>query len=504
MASVISCGNQSLPRSIDVNVTTSKRQVESTTDLSTTVFVSNDAPFLHGTERIRYYDSEESLQNDFVSTTEAFKAGRDFFSQPVRSKTLAVARAFSTNQSAYLVTGEVDVTALIALNNGGFDITVDGVLKQVTGLDFTSDTTLANIAATIQANAEMTGTTVTVHNEKQLLIKTNTAGSAGSITVLDAPTGAGTPTNISGAGFLNGDASEGKVTPGYDFVSFIDELNLIAEAATCSGKFVYAYTLDAFYRDKTTPENFQLNAAAWMETRTGILGITSNNILAKDAGSTADIGSNLKTNGYIRTFANYHNNPSYYPEVSILALMLSVDYAAAKSTLTAKFKDLPGIPTIPITVTDLTVLENKRYNVFTLVGNNSRTFREGEEVAASWFMDDLINLDNYKEEMQTAIAITFLRKGKVPYTVGGQAILREPIQLVSRNYVFNGTLADRPIKSTTSKSGKAILPAYDIIATPLENVTDAQRASRVGPPFTVNVQLAGAIHSISVSVNAFS
>jgi len=46
--------------------------------------------------------------------------------------------------------------------------------------------------------------------------------------------------------------------------------------------------------------------------------------------------------------------------------------------------------------------------------------------------------------------------------------------------------------------------AYTINNTPFSLMTAAERAARVGPPFTVDVNLAGAIHSVAIQINAFA
>ncbi len=503
LSSVINCGNKALPKSIDVNVSVSKPQTETTTDFSTMVFVSATGNVLSGVQRISYYDTLEDLEQDWPSGTEAYKAGTNFFSQPTRAQTLAVARAFGSDQSGYMITGELNVANLIAVSNGGFDITIDGALQQVSSLDFTSDTNLTDIATTLNTALTSLGGSVEVYNDVQLLFKSLSSGDSSMVSVLSAPTDSGSPTDISGPIYINGDSSVASISSGYTYTNFANELSLIREASICSGKFIYGWSIDAFYRDKTSPENYQKTAATWAEGQAAaILGLTSNSVLAYQAASTSDIGYVLNQSGFIRTFVNYHDKADYYPEVSILALMLSVNYKQTDSTLTAKFKDMPGIPTVGINTSQLTVLENKRYNTFTLVGNNARTFREGNEVSASWYIDDLINLDNFSNDLQTAVFNVFLRTKKVSYTVRGQALIRDAIYGTCTVYVANGTFGDRIVQDSSTKSGTAILPAFEIVPTPIQNMSASDRVQRIGPPFSVNGQLESAMHTIAINVNA--
>ena len=63
--------------------------------------------------------------------------------------------------------------------------------------------------------------------------------------------------------------------------------------------------------------------------------------------------------------------------MSIWRWPLSVNYALNNSTLTMKFKQLPGIGTVPLTETQLAALESRRINTYVSIGNTSSVIREG-------------------------------------------------------------------------------------------------------------------------------
>lgn len=494
---IVACGEKSLPRSLDVFVSVSKQQVEQVSDLSVAVFVSSTGPLPHGAGRIRFYNDRASVTNDFGSLSEADKAARDFFSQRARAKTLAIAQAFDTDQSGFMKTGAVDVAATIAVSDGEFSITIDGVTHEATGLDFTSDVDIDDIAATVETalDALSAGTTV-VADGSQLIVTSPTAGDLSTVSVM-GPIATPVGTDVSGSGFLNGAA--GKAVPGYAPTDFTNELTLIEDAARCSGRFVYGWALEVLYRDNQEA----LDASAFAESRKIILGLSSNDPFAFDPGSTTDIGAVLDVLGVTRTMDPiFHDDPEFYPEVALLAIMLGVDYSGINTTITAKFKDLIGIPTVGLSVTQWLTLESKGYNSFTLTGNNSRFIREGTQVSSTFFIDDLINLDNFTEELEVSVLNAYLRNGKIPLTPDGQAIKRDAIVLVCERYEDNGTFADREVLDTSEKSGTRTIPSYDIIFAPLAGQTAADRASRIGPPVQVDVQMAGADHSTTINVIA--
>lgn len=504
-ADLIKCGNAALPRSIDVNVTISKPQSEQTTDLSVAVFVQagfGSTSFGFGADRVAFFSSYEALAADARISAEGLKAGRDFFAQPKRARLMAVGQVFTAAQKGFVKTGAIGtLSAFQAVTNGSFAISVDGINRNLSSLNFSTDTTLAQVATRIQTalvTAGATGATVAVSGS-QVVITSGTSGDASMVSVLGPVTPAA-GTDISGPGFLNGRLGVAVTQAGYQPGNLPSELDLIAQAAKCGGRFVYGWFLDAAYRDSPA----QALAGAWAQAHTAAMPLVSNSPLAWDPASANDIGPVSLAAGQFRVFPLYHDKAEYYPDGALLAVVLSVDYAQKNSTITAKFKDLVGIPTVGITESQYITLDAKGYNTFTLTGNTSRVFREGGTANASWFIDDLTNLDNYREELQVAVYNVFLRNNKVGYNAPGVTLLRAAMVQVSERYVFNNTLSDRQVIDLTAPGGEVTSPAYNITFTPLAQMTVADRAARRGPPAVIDANLTGAIHSIAINVNAYS
>ena len=98
-----------------------------------------------------------------------------------------------------------------------------------------------------------------------------------------------------------------------------------------------------------------------------------------------------------------------------------------------------------------------------------------------------------------------MKNKKVPYNATGVALQRAAIDQVSRRYVFNGTFSEREILDPVGDLNQPLIaPAYTITSSPLSLQTAADRAARKGPPFTVDVNLTGAIHSTAININAFA
>ena len=284
---------------------------------------------------------------------------------------------------------------------------------------------------------------------------------------------------------------------GYTPAGLAEELGLIQKAASCADAFIYGWAIDAKYRE--TEE--QKAAATWAEgQKYAIFGAVSNSANAYSVSNTNSIVYYVMDNALENTFTFYHDNAQIYPEVSYLAKALSVDYALANSALTMKFKQLTGIATVPLTETQLNALAARRCNTYVSMGNTSQVVREGVQGAEGWFTDSRVNLDNFVNELQTAIFNVFLRNPKVPYTPAGQDMLVAAAQKICTRYEQNGVFAARTVEDNATESGYTTYPATQITPTPVYQATASERASREGMPLQITAYEAGAMHRVNVNI----
>jgi hypothetical protein len=512
MTNPIQAGNIALPYSIDVPINVTKAQVVGNISLTIPVFVTPESPTAGslptGAGRIRYYDTLNGVVTDWGTSGQVYKAATAWASQSPRTETLAIAQMFTTPQAGYLVTGVVGtVGAFTVVVDGSFRVSINGVVNNITGLDFTAEADYDEVAAVIQTAIRAIGTggyvgaTVTASaatgNAVQFTITSGVPGDGSSVSQLSTAT-ASVGTDISGSTYLNG--VTGTIVLGYTPTGIANELTLITEASSCSGKFVYGIVLDSSLRDTQD----QLDAASWTEGQQfNVMATVTNNVLTTDAGNTSNNAYLLEQDDYSHTYIDFSyntDNTIYYEDMSSLTLMLSTDYNAANSAKTLKFKNLPGIPTTSVTETQLSVLNGRRCNVFTTVGNGARTMREGVTCSSSWYVDDRINIDNFINDLLTSVYNVFLTTNKVSFTPAGQALLYNAEKSVCDKYVNNGVLADRVVADSTSASGFVTLPAYVIEFAPLSSISLQDRADRLMTGNTITLQLSGAVHKLQINV----
>jgi len=493
-----------LPRSLDVQISLSRASTETRTDLSILALCSTGLGFSVDNDRVRFYSTIEAVENDFAPGSEAHFAATSFFAQTPRPATMAIGEVFlepiaAENVSAAIT--EDDIAAILLIANGGFTINyvVGGSpsTEVVNPMNFAQAATqdLEGIIGVINgqlsalftcAARDLVGggqaiviSTVAVGDGNGMLYPTDSLGTfVGDILKLTMVTG-------------------GKVANGFTPLGIAAELTNVANAANAAGKYIYGWTLGASLRDETV----QAEAAAWALPRTAVIALTTNSILAYDTETTTDIGSVIFATDNRKAVVLYHDNAQQYPDVSILAYMLHVNYRLQDSTVTAKFKQLPGIDTVQLSETQWSVLQSKGYNTYTAIGNNTKTYRDGiTSGTVGWWMDTVINLDNFLEDLSVNVYNVFLRNKKIPYTRNGQMLLVDACQDTGDQYTYNGTFADRLEATSDNKSGNRLIPAVQVIPTPVEQASAADRIAREGPPIQMIVQESGAIHSTSINV----
>ncbi|MDL2268218.1 DUF3383 domain-containing protein [Desulfovibrio sp. OttesenSCG-928-G15] len=174
------------------------------------------------------------------------------------------------------------------------------------------------------------------------------------------------------------------------------------------------------------------------------------------------------------------------------------------SAITMKFKRLDGLTTSPLSETELNALTSRRINCYVSMGNTSSTVREGVQSAEGWYTDSLVNLDNYREELQVEVYNVFLRNKKIPYTAAGQDKLVSAAAKINRKYTRNGVFADRDVESSDTETGISTLAATNIVPVPVAFATTSERAARLAPPILVEAYEAGAFHKVNVNVSVFA
>lgn len=179
-----------------------------------------------------------------------------------------------------------------------------------------------------------------------------------------------------------------------------------------------------------------------------------------------------------------------FPEAAWLGQQLSSDPGSE----TWKFKTLTGVVPVPKTILNATEESNalgKNANLYTPIAGIGST-HEGV-MAANRFIDIQRGIDWLEARIGEAVLARLQNEPKIPYTDGGGAIIEGEIASildlgVQRNVL--GPLLD--------DSGDF----YRITVPKVADQLTADRTARNFPGITAQAQLAGAIHSLAITVNA--
>lgn len=460
----------------------------------TLMLVTNGTALPAG-DRVRAYASADDVAAD-GHAGRTLEAAQVFFSQSPKPTQLLIGRRFAAPTAAELA-GGVNASRLVstynAVTNGALSIPINGATVALSGINLSSATTLAGVAALIQAALTTAASGATIEwTGQRFLVRSPTTGVASTIGFATAP-GAGTDL----APLLALRAEDlGRVTAGAaqeDITASLDAL----EAANAGW---YGFALVDDVAGYATVAQV-LEAAAWAEARVKVFGYTTNNSDVLDAASTTDIASQLAALGRRRT-VGFFSTVSSTAAVSFMARMFAVNFDEPRSMITGKFKQLPGIVAEPITEAQRQTLNRKRINYYTRFGDTAI-------VAESWmangtFFDEVHGLDWLQNDMQTEVfGFLVTRTTKVPQTDAGVATIMQQVTKSCLRAVDNGLLAPGTWEGDDIgplRAGDFLERGFFVFANSVAVQARSEREARRSPPILVAAKGAGAIHNVDITL----
>lgn len=447
-------------------------------------------------DRIRLYNELTDVAEDFQASDPEYKVAQIHFSQSPKPKELMIGRrilaAFSGSlKSGLRSTTLADYTAVTA---GGFDISVNGTLRQVHGVNLSAVTDMAGVAAAVQTalRTETSSTETVTFDGSNFVITSATTGTSSVINYAVAPTTADTDdigiimglTAVKGAIKTVGGAAE-------------DIEDSLTALARIDGSWY------GFHCTKEVDDDALLDASAWAEANTKFHLISYASPAAYDGTSSADLGSRLKAAGYKRTLIQFSSTTDYAC-ASGGARLLQVNYDQINSTITLEFKQEPGVVPENLTSTQYAALEAKNYCYLATVSNgfvmifNSKT-------PSGRFADEIVNLDWFEADVQnnvfTALATS---PTKVPQTDKGMEVLLQAASKTCEKAVRNRLAAPGVWTHDgfgALVTGDFLQQGYYLYADPVASQSSADRAARKTPPVQGALCGAGAFHSVDIVFN---
>lgn len=248
------------------------------------------------------------------------------------------------------------------------------------------------------------------------------------------------------------------------------------------------------FTDELHDQNAEiLDAAEWAEAQVKIFMNLTNTADALDATLETDIGYLLKNAGYRRSFTLYDpdDNAAHF---SAAARASTVNFNIPDSTITLKFKQLPGVTPSVITESQRQALIGKNINYYAEFGK-SRMLAESTMAQDGVFIDEVHGVDWLQNAIETNVfGYLYTHPTKVPQTDKGVAALEQQVRLALQEAVRNGLIAP----GTNSLTGEFMEKGFVTWAQPVAEQNQSDREARKAPPIYFLAKGAGAIHSVDI------
>lgn len=463
------------------------------------MLIMGDSNIIDTFQRIRSYTSLPGVASDFGTTAPEYLAADEFFSQIPQPSQVYIGRWAKTataglNLGGVLTTAQQLASAWTGITTGGVDFTIDGVARNLTGLNFSSVTNM-NAVATVIATALSTHGTC-VWNGQQFVVSSSTTGVSSIVTAATAGGG----TDIS---------AQLKLTAGTQTYSVA---GIAAESALAAVTIMdnlttnwYGIMFAAGVADGDIVDADHLAVAAYIEgdSNPHMYGLTTSEAAALSTTDTSSIGYQLKALGYTRSFYQYSSS-SPYAVASMFGRILTTNFLANNTTITLMYKQEPGVAAETLTASQAAALNQNNYNYFANFNNNTAIIVNGI-TASGIFIDERIGVDWLANYIQTNVYnLLYQSPTKIPQTDAGTHIIVTTIEASCQQGVVNGLLAPGVWGSNgfgTLNEGDLLSKGYYVYAPPVATQAQSDREARKSVPIQIAAKEAGAIHDVSIILN---
>ena len=383
------------------------------------------------------------------------------------------------------------ITALKLITNGDLTVTIDGTDFTVTGLNFSSISTVDDVVKIL--NAQGLDCNISVVDTNKIQFQSRRYGATGSGIALKATTG-GSGTDLYGSSYFDG--ANQTTTAGTDAtgttvaeaMAEVDEIAYVGGVLTtqfCENDVVIANATALQGKDHIYYEAVQ------SLKNIGVLG------------ASIKSASDTKTRLLAYSFKGAEGSKQAIATYATIAS--STNYSGNNTCLTMNLKELTGIEA------DLnlnqTIFTQAKTNGVDIYGNteglsclysNSNGLYTDEATAELWLKKALeVSGFNYLRKTNT----------KIPQTEAGMTGLKNAYETRCVQAIRNGMIAPGkwndsvPFGNPEDFLRNIEERGYYIYSLPVSQQQQAEREARVAPLVQIAVKLSGAFHSSNVIVN---
>jgi len=485
---------QSIKRVVDVEIRKDTPRV-SAVGFGILLIITNN-PLLSIARRHKRFTTAESVNNFFGSNSEEAKAANAYFFQdPFNSKQpeeLHFGKFANIDTSGFLECGdspETDIEVWKAITDGEFKITIDATAYNIAGLDFSSVTSLVDIATVIDTALGVNGDCYFLIN--RFNFNSKTTGINSTITLLetvDTPAG----TDISGINYLDGDIIQSVANPGGSYLSqgqVAEDFAIALAAIETANNDWYAMSAIKIFRDVSSSENM----ADEIENRRKVFLIATNDSNTTVLSNTSTFAYYLKNNNYRRTAVIYHDNADLYPDISWLGLQLPKDIGSTNWAYKILAGTLEGasvnITSVNLTEDQKDAVEDVNANFYSALLNANiiypATMGGGKNIEKDGeYIDIIRNIDFLQARVEEGLLSLLIEKEIIPFTNAGIAIVDNRLKLLLQQHGVDQNIL--------------IAETIETFFPTRSEVSQEDRDNRKLPNGTFQAELKGAINTVIV------
>lgn len=475
----------------------------SRTNMNIVTIVTSVLGVLSSANRTKTYSDLTSVANDFGTNSAMYEYAKILFAQtknPTNSGGYLVATYWrasdeSVAATAGILTGaqvseSTVVGTLQTVSDGSFDVDVDGVTQNVTGVDFRTIDSLADIVALLDTN--ITGATVTEDDQK-IIVTSSTTGI------------------LSEASLLAEGASG----------TFVGEiLNLAAGTGAVAVQGVAATVLTAESKEDAVTEALKeepFKGAVFIDNPTDIETTAlstwgkandvifydvfdSANNLEKDV---ANIVWQIKLSGGENYRMAYRKDGNRKVAVAIMARLHTVNFNNQNSAITLNLKELSGITPESYDQDVVDKAKTVGLDLYTTFGDLPKLLVSG----ANGFADNVYNFIAVKKFIQidlfNLLGTTGTKLAQIDQDVSKIIDTAEKtLGLFKRAKVIGaGTWNSPDTFGNVEVFHRNIeTVGFYVYAQPLSEQSQGDREARKSPALQIAFKNAGAIHSIDTTI----
>jgi len=338
----------------------------------------------------------------------------------------------------------------------------------------------------------------------KLGLRATASGASGNSLTIAASAATASGATLSGA---TGTDISGLMNLVYNFTSGVYVANGVAAESALDAAVLFDQSFGQTWYAMNIPaatDDDHIAVAGYLEATNNkhIYGVSTTEGGVLLSSSTTDIAYRLAHLGYKKTVVQYSSSNSY-AICSLLGRALTVNYNGNNTVITLMYKQEIGIIPEQLTPTQADVLATKNCNVFVAYNNNTAIIQQGK-VANGDFIDTITGSDWLALTVQGAVYnLLYTSPTKIPQTDAGDHLIVTTIENVLSQAVANGLLAAGVWDSNgfgTLKQGDFLPKGFYVYAPSINTQNSATRAVRQSVPFQVAAKLAGAIHTVDISI----